>query len=166
MIADVEREAREHADIAAADDDERAGHRGRDADGLHQGEPVAEQHEAPQRHEQRRHRLQQQRVDRLGVVQRQIGDHVVAGRADEREQHDRDEMAADRRPVAPQMRQRERQQHQEGERPAHEGQRRGRHQVDRRAPDDGVAGPEQRGEGEQEIGMIEPAHVGRMASCE
>ena len=66
-------------------------------------EPVAEQREAPQRDEQRRDRLQQQRVDRLRVVQRQIGDDVVAGGSDQREQRDGDEMAADRRPVAHHM---------------------------------------------------------------
>ena len=137
------------------DDGEDAGKRQADATGLAQRKTFAEQREAPQRHVQRRRRLQQQPVDRGRILQRVVSHHVVDGEAGEGEQRHDAGMLADRRPIAHQMRRRERQHDQEGAAPADAGQRNRRHMPDDITGDDGIAGPEQRGQRQQQIGLVE-----------
>ena len=81
------------------------------------------------------------------------------------EMHDHDaEPGADRAPVAHQMFPRERQDDQERQRPAQERQRHRRNMSGGEAADDGVAGPAQRGDAEQQIGLVgDPAD--RESAC-
>jgi hypothetical protein len=64
------------------------------------------------------------------------------------------EMAADRPPVAPQMLPGEGENDKQRQRPAQERQRHRRNMPGGEAADDGVAGPAQRGDREQQIGLI------------
>ena len=64
------------------------------------------------------------------------------------------EMAADRPPVALQMLPGEGENDKERQRPAQERQRHRRNMPGGEAADDGVAGPAQRGDREQQIGLI------------
>ena len=137
-----------------ADDDDDAAERDADAAGLPQGQAVAEQRESPQRDEQRPDRLQQQAVDRGGVLQAVIGHRVVGGEAGEREQRHHPGVFADDRPIAPQMAGRERQQDQERAGPAAERKRHRRDMSDDEAAEHGIAGPEQRGQRQQQIRLV------------
>ena len=85
---------------------------------------------------------------------RPVGDRVVEGKPDRRQQHHQRQMRAQHRPVALQMRPGERQQDQEGADPADAGQRHRRHVAGDMARQHDVAGPEQRGQAEQQIGLV------------
>src|SRR5271170_8184394 len=64
-------------------------------------------------------------------------------------------MLTDRRPIAQQWQRRERQQNQEGSGPTNEGERNRRNVPDDKAAEHGIPGPEQRGQRQQEIRLIE-----------
>ena len=145
-------------------DDQHAGHRQQNARGLRQRQPHPEQHQRPHRDHQRPGRLQQQRVQRLGMLERPVLQGVERADAGDRE-HDHDaEAAADRGPVADQVLPGKGQDDQERERPAQEGKRHRRDMAGGQPPDDGVAGPAQRGDAEQQIRLVgEPvAAIGRV----
>jgi hypothetical protein len=115
---------------------------------------IAEQHEGPQRDEQWPGRLQQQPVDRGGVLQAIIGHRVVGREAGEGEDRHQARMPADRRPIAHEVRCGERQQDQECAAPADERERYRRNMPGNEAAENGVAGPEQRSERQQQIGLV------------
>ena len=119
------------------------------------GQALAEQYEAPQRHEQRGARLHQQAVDRGRILQGVIGDRVVTGEAGEREQRHHPGMLADRGPVACEMQRGEGQQDQERAAPADACKRQRRDVSGADAAHDRIAGPKQRRQGQQEIRLIE-----------
>ena len=142
--------------------DEDAGERNADAAGLAQCQTVAKQRECPQRNEQRPDRLQQQSVDRGGVLQAVIGHRVVSRETGEREQRHYCRMLADDRPIARDMARSERQQDHGGAGPADEGKRHRRHMPDNAAADNGVAGPEQRRQRQQQVRLVvQPASAAR-----
>ena len=126
---------------------------------LAQRQALAEQQKAPQRHEQRSARLHQQAVDRRGILQGVIGDRVVGGEAGEREQRQRADMLADRRPVPRERHRGEWQQDDERAAPAEAGEHQGRNVSGTQAADNRVDGPEQRGQGQQKIRLIEQSPV-------
>jgi hypothetical protein len=80
-VAPVEADACERREIAVQDDDEHAEQRDRDAGELRTRQPHAEQHQRPQRHEQRSGRLDQQRVQCLRILHRPVRNCVVEGKA-------------------------------------------------------------------------------------
>ena len=153
-VALVEPDAGKRAEIAAQDDGEHAGQRDRDAGELRPGQPHAEQRQRPQRHEQRPGRLDQERVQRLGVLQRPVGQRVVEGKSGRRQHHHQRQPRPQGRPVALQMRPGERQQHEERADPADAGQRHRRHMAGDVAREHDIAGPEQRGQAQQQIGLV------------
>ena len=153
-VALVELDAGECAEVAAQDDGQHAKQRDRDAGELGQGQPDPEQHQRPHRHEQRSRGLDQQRIQRLGVLQPPIGQRVVDGKSGRRQQHHQWKPCPQRRPVLLQMRPGKRQQHQEGADPADAGQRHRRHMAGDIAREHDIAGPEQRGQAQEQIGLV------------
>ena len=99
-------------------------------------------------------RLQQQRVQRLGVFERPILQGVEGADAGDREKDHDAEPAADRGPVARQMFPGKGENDQEREGPAQERQRHRRDMAGGEPADDGVAGPAQRGDAEQQIRLV------------
>ncbi len=135
-------------------DHQHAGQRHRDPAGLRQRQADAEQDQRPDRDEQRPGRLQQQRVQCCRVFERPVLQGVEGADPDDGEKDHGAEMAADRIPVALQMRPGEGENDKERQRPAQERQRHRRNMPGGEAADDGVAGPAQRGDREQQIGLI------------
>jgi len=116
---------------------------------LSQCQSIAEQNERPQRDEQRRHRLQEQSVDRRGVLQAVIGHRVVGGKPGQREERQETGALADQGPIAREMRRGERQQQRQCPTPANDRQRNGRNMSDNEPANNDIAGPEQRRQREQ-----------------
>ena len=139
-------------------DDQHAGERQQHAKRLRRCQPHAEQQQRPHRDDQRARRLQQQRVQRLGMLQRPVLHGVEGADPGDRQHHHDAELLADRGPVAHQMVPRKRQDQQEGETPAQERQRHRRNVPGGKPADDGIAGPAQRGDGQQQIRL--PADPG------
>ena len=165
-VAAIEGDAEEDRETAVADDDDDAAERDADATGLPQRQAVAEQRKSPQRDEQRPDRLQQQSVDRGRVLQAVIGHGVVGSETDQREQRHQRRVLADDRPIARQMAGRERQQDQERAGPAAERKRHRRDMSDNEASEHGIAGPEQRGERQQQIRLVgQPAADAGGSGC-
>ena len=161
QVADVELDIRKRGEVAMQQDDEHAGHRQQDARRLRQRQPHAEQQQRPHRDHQRACRLQQQRVQRLGVLERPVLQGIERADAGDGEQDHDAEAAADRGPVADQMLPGERQDDQECERPAQERKRHRRDMAGGQPSDDGVAGPAQRGDAEQQIRLVGEPVPGR-----
>ena len=155
QVALVEIDADESRKAAVADNDDHAGERHADAACLPQRETIAEQRKGPQRDAQRPDRLQQQSIDRRRVLQAVIGHRVVGGDAGEREQRHQTGVLADHRPIAREMPGGKRQQHHKGAAPANERERDRRNMSDDEAAQNRIAGPEQRGEREQQIRLVE-----------
>ncbi len=154
-VALVDVHAGDGREVAVQQDGEHAGQRNRDAECLRECQPHAEQHQRPQRHEQRPGRLDQQTVQRLGIAQAVIGQHIVGGVAGERQQKQHRHRPANDRPVAPQIRPRHRQDDRHRTGPSDAGQRVGRNVSDHETSEHQVAGPEQRGQAEQQIGLVD-----------
>ena len=154
QVALVEGDVRQRGDIAVQQDDEHAAHRESHAEGLRRGEADAEDDQRPQRHDQGRRRLQQQRVERLGMLQRPILQGVEGADAGDRQHDHQAEFFADRGPVLGEMLPGERQHQQEGEGPAQERQRHRRDVAGGEPPHDRIAGPAQRGDAEQQIRLV------------
>ena len=122
---------------------------------------IPEQHQRPHRDEQRPGRLQQQRVQRRGVFERPVLQGVEGGDAGNRKQDHDAEPGADRAPVAAEMFPGEGKDNEKRQRPAQERQRHRRNMPGGEPADDGVAGPAQRGDAEQQIGLVGEPVAGR-----
>ncbi len=85
---------------------------------------------------------------------RPVGQRVVDAKAGRRQQHDQRNPRPQHRPVARQMRPGEWQQRQERADPSDAGQRHRRDMAGGIAPEHDIAGPEQRGQAEQQIRLI------------
>jgi hypothetical protein len=119
-VALVELNAQKRGEIAVQKDQQHAHERHQDADRLRQRQPDAEQNQRPHRDDQRPGRLQQQRVQRLGMFERPILQRVEAADAGDGQRDHDAELAADRRPVPDEMLPGKGKKEQERERPAQE----------------------------------------------
>ena len=142
-------------------DHQHARQRQRDPAGLGRRQADPEQDQRPHRDEQRSGRLQQQRIQRLGMFECPVLQGVEGADTGDGEHDHGAEAGADCAPVALEMFPGERENNEKRNRPAQERQRHRRDMAGGEAADDGVAGPAQRGDGEQQIGLVgEPAARG------
>jgi hypothetical protein len=114
--------------------------------GLHPRDALAKRKPRQRDDRQRCERQQQDRVQRGGVRQRQIDQRLEAGDAGQSEQRDQLPVLQQDRAVPAQIDQRDRQQHQQRQRPAQEVQRGRGDGVVQRAADHEIARPQQRGQ--------------------
>ena len=154
-IADVERQMRQHARVELRDDRQHADERDGDAGELPAGQPVAEHHGARRADGHRRERVHHRDVERGGELQADELQRAEQRAAEQREIGEHAEMRADPRPVALQMRPRERKEDRGGEQPAQgrDGER--RHMAGDRAAHQVIAGPAQARQREQQIRVAE-----------
>jgi hypothetical protein len=89
------------------------------------------------------------------VLQANVSQRVVAADTEQTEHDDWPSSRAQQRPLRAQVWQGQRQHQRQRDRPAPEGERERRHLVANGAPDDHVAGPEQGGQDEQQIGVLQ-----------
>ncbi len=172
-VAPVEPDGGERAQIPAGQDGQHADQRDRDAQGLHPGQPDAQQHQRPHRDEQRARGLQQQGVEGLGILQAIIGQRVVDADAGQRQKQHQSQLLADGGPVGGEVPPGQRQDQQRRAAPADKRQCERRHHARQMASDNDVAGPEQRGQAQQQIRLLpEPAdrrgpagQIGNRHSC-
>ena len=141
----------------------------RDADAadLTARQRLAEEQQAPQADQQRAGRLHQRRVDRRRVLQAPVEQRVEGGDAGQREQRQHAEVAADDRHSPRERRPDERQQN--AGTPASSGSAAsatGGMSVHDGASDDRVARPEERGQRQQQVGLVaEPRRRGTSSFC-
>jgi hypothetical protein len=148
-----EAELREDMPVAAAGGDQHADDRHGDAERLQAADRRAEGQESADEHEDRDSALENADIDRRGRIRRDIHQRVEGGEAEGAEQRHLEPVRLERRPVLAQALPEHVGHERTHEDPAQRSQRHRRDLADGEPAGDGVAGPEQRGQREQQVGV-------------
>src|SRR5262249_22221693 len=150
----VEANAGKRRDVAAGQDYQHTNERDQHAERLRQRQAYAEKDQGPYRDDERASGLQQQRVQRLRMFERPILHRVEDTDAGKRKHYHYWKLSANCGPILIQVLPGKGQDQEERERPAQERQRHRRDVACGEAADYGIGGPAQRGNAQQEIGLV------------
>ena len=151
-IASVQAKREQRREASVGEDGEHAAERHADARDLQRREALVQEHPRHQDDHHGDERVEDDAVGRRRVVEAEVRKAVVRAHADRPEKQQQAPARADARPVAHDVAPREGREDQDREEPAEESHGHGRNLLVEPAPDDPVAGPEERCERQQEIG--------------
>ena len=162
QVAPHELHLRQAFQVPARDHQRHAAERQQRPGELAARRPDAIEQRAHRQHPHRQAGGDQRHVERGGAVQRLVLQRVVAAHAQQPGQREVAPAGPQRGQVLQQRARRagDQQQQREGQRPAHRVEQQRRHQRADRAPDHGVAGPQQRGQGQHQGQAWGQAHRG------
>ena len=165
QIPHIQRQPDQRGQLAMGDDGRHAGQREQDAEPFDTVQLLVQKGPGQRDGDDRDEGVEQHGVGRRRVLQGDVRQRVVAADPEQAEEDNGFPSALEQRPLAAQVGQRQRQRERQRDGPAPEGQRKRRHVAADGAAYHHIAGPEERGQDEQQVRVFEAwehaAEVGR-----